>query len=107
MNMVYYLKICQYLQEFPCYLLSLLMNLTFWGEGHKFARVVFTGTAKFEMVHMRNNSLNNYLIFVGPLQDDVFDKLLQMITPLNNPEIKELVKKVTNGVPRELMILAQ
>jgi hypothetical protein len=58
------------------------------------------------MVHMRNDQ-DNYLIFVGPLQDDVFDKLLQMSTPLNNPNIKELVKKVTNGVTRKLMNLAR
>ncbi|CAI2168627.1 18817_t:CDS:2 [Funneliformis geosporum] len=90
------------------HLLSPLMNLNFWGESFNHARVVFTGTAhaKYEIVHMKNGQ-SNYLIYVGPLQKDVFDKLLQMNTLLNKPGIRKAEKKVTNCVPRELMLLAK
>ncbi|RHZ57822.1 hypothetical protein Glove_383g8 [Diversispora epigaea] len=68
-------------------ILGPLMNLNYWGEHYKFAR--------------------ECMIFVGPIQSDVFDELLQLHSVLKEPSIKEEVKKVTNCVPREVMHLVK
>ncbi|CAG8642695.1 7392_t:CDS:1, partial [Diversispora eburnea] len=90
-------------------ILNPLMNLPYWGEHYKGVRVIFTGTAhaKYERTHMQNGQREWWIIYVGPLQDDVFDALLQMHPILKIPSIKEEVKKVTNCVPRELIHLAE
>ncbi|RHZ86862.1 hypothetical protein Glove_43g17 [Diversispora epigaea] len=86
-----------------------LMSLPYWGEHFKGVRVIFTGTshAKYEGTHMQNGQREWWIIYVGPLQDDVFDALLQMHPILKIPSIKEEVKKVTNCVPRELIHLVK
>ncbi|RHZ57881.1 hypothetical protein Glove_382g60 [Diversispora epigaea] len=90
-------------------ILNPLMNLPYWGEHYKGVRVIFTGTAhaKYERTHMQNGQREWWIIYVGPLQDDIFDALLQMHPILKIPSIKEKVKKVTNCVPRELIYLAE
>ncbi|KAF0534967.1 hypothetical protein F8M41_009759 [Gigaspora margarita] len=90
-------------------LLSPLMNLSFWGEHHKFVCVIFTGTAhaRYETEYMKNGQSEFWVIYVGPLQSDVFDILLQMHPVLKTQGIKEEAKKFTNCVPRELMYLGE
>jgi hypothetical protein len=68
--------------------LAPLKSLTSWGEARKGARVIFTGTAhaKYEKVYMENGQSVWWVIYVGPLSDGVFDKLLG-IHPLLNKEI--------------------
>ncbi|KAF0403451.1 hypothetical protein F8M41_009230 [Gigaspora margarita] len=90
-------------------LLIPLMNLSFWGEHYKFVRVIFTGTAhaRYEMEYMKNGQSEFWVIYVGPLQSDVFDILLQMHPVLRIQGIKEEAKKVTNCVPRELIYLVE
>ncbi|RHZ75625.1 hypothetical protein Glove_212g118 [Diversispora epigaea] len=85
------------------------MSLLYWGEGYKGIRVIFTGIAhaKYEGTYMQESQREWWMIYVGPLQDDVFDALLQLHPILKIPGIKEEVKKVTNCVPRELMHLAE
>ncbi|RHZ82057.1 hypothetical protein Glove_114g216 [Diversispora epigaea] len=91
------------------HLLSPLMNLNFWGEHYKFARVIFTGTAhaRFEREYMKNGQYEFWVIYVGPLQSNVFDILLQLHPVLRIQGIKEEAKKVTNCVPRELIYLVE
>jgi hypothetical protein len=88
-------------------ILSPLKNLNYWGEHYKLARVIFTGTAKYEREHIKDGHKQECIIFVGPLQSDVFDELLQLYHILNEPSIKEETKKVTNCVPREAIHLAK
>ncbi|RHZ81939.1 hypothetical protein Glove_116g8 [Diversispora epigaea] len=84
-----------------------LMNLNYWGEHYKISRVIFTGTAhaKYEREHIKNGHKQKCMIFVGPIQSDVFDELMQLHSVLKEPNIKEEAKKVTNCVPRELLHL--
>ncbi|CAG8622299.1 4180_t:CDS:2 [Ambispora gerdemannii] len=91
------------------HLLSPLMNLNFWGEHYKFARVIFTGTAhaRYEREYMKNGQYEFWVIYVGPLQSNVFDILLQLHPVLRIQGIKEEAKKVTNYVPRELIYLVE
>ncbi|RUP45519.1 hypothetical protein BC936DRAFT_148062 [Jimgerdemannia flammicorona] len=88
-------------------ILAPLKILTWWGENYNGVRVILTGTAhaKFERVHMENAQMLFWVIFVGPLSDNVFDKLLDMHSLLKMASIKEEIKKVTNCVPRELIYL--
>jgi hypothetical protein len=87
--------------------LAPLMNLNYWGE--HLTRVVFTGTAhaKYERIYVKNGHKQEVMILVGPIQSDVFDKLLLLHHVLKEPRIKEEVKRVTNCVPRELVHLAK
>ncbi|CAG8706855.1 4589_t:CDS:1, partial [Acaulospora morrowiae] len=89
------------------HLLSPLMNLNFWGEKYKFARVIFTGTAhaKYEREYLKNGQHEFWVIYVGPLQSNSFDILLQLHPILSIQGIKEDAKRVTNCVPRELIYL--
>ncbi|CAI2179629.1 19057_t:CDS:2, partial [Funneliformis geosporum] len=91
------------------HLLSPLMNLNFWGEHYKFARVIFTGTAhaRYERECMKNGQYEFWVIYVGPLQSNVFDILLQLHPVLRIQGIKEEAKKITNCVPRELIYLVE
>ncbi|CAI2189216.1 11414_t:CDS:2 [Funneliformis geosporum] len=91
------------------HLLSPLMNLNFWGEHYKFARVIFTGTAhaRYEREYMKNGQYEFWVIYVGPLQSNVFDILLQLHPVLRIQGIKEEAKKITNCVPRELIYLVE
>jgi hypothetical protein len=84
-----------------------LKNLNYWGEQYKHARVIFTGIAhaKYEREYVNNGTKQRSMIFVGPLQDNVFDLLLDMDMVLKEPSIRAEVKKVTNCVPREAMYL--
>ncbi|KAF0498169.1 hypothetical protein F8M41_020602 [Gigaspora margarita] len=90
-------------------LLTPLMDLNFWREHYKFVRVIFTGTAhaKYEREYMKNGQSLFWVIYVGPLQSDVFDILLQMHPVLRIQGIKEETIKVTNCVPRELIYLVE
>ncbi|GBC04861.1 hypothetical protein RclHR1_05900008 [Rhizophagus clarus] len=88
-------------------LLSPLMNINYWAQHHKLARVVFTGTAhaKYEREHMINGTKQECLIFVGPLESNIFDELLELHPALNELSIKKEVKRITNCVPCELVHL--
>ncbi|RHZ77025.1 hypothetical protein Glove_186g164 [Diversispora epigaea] len=89
--------------------LSPLMNLNYWGEHYKFSRVIFTGIAhaKYEGELIKKGYKQKCMIFVGPIQSDIFDELLQLHSVLKKPNIKKEVKKVTNCVTRELLRLVE
>ncbi|GES93088.1 hypothetical protein GLOIN_2v1482214 [Rhizophagus clarus] len=91
------------------HLLSPLMNLNFWGESYKFARVILTGTAhaRYEREYIKNGQYEFWVIYVGLLQSSIFDILLQLHPVLKIQGIKEEAKKVTNYVPRELIYLVK
>ncbi|RIB07944.1 hypothetical protein C2G38_2212947 [Gigaspora rosea] len=74
-----------------------LMNLNFWGEQCKFVRVILTGTsyARYEMGYMKYDQSEFWVIFVGPLQSDIFDILLQLHPVLKIQSIKEETKKIS------------
>ncbi|GJJ74326.1 hypothetical protein EMPS_06684 [Entomortierella parvispora] len=88
-------------------ILNQLMQLAAWRETSRGARVVLTGTAhaKFERQYVRSD-MWQWLEFVTPLSDTVFDKLLHMDPMLSRPAIKDKVKEITNRVPRELVNMA-
>ncbi|CAG8621823.1 12750_t:CDS:2 [Ambispora gerdemannii] len=89
------------------HILKPLMNLTFWAEHYKGVRIILTGTAhaKYEMIYMKNGQSKWWMIYVAPLENNVFDMLLQMHPLLSKQGIKEEAIKVTNCMPRELMYL--
>ncbi|KAF9956630.1 hypothetical protein BGZ65_002554 [Modicella reniformis] len=89
-------------------LLNPLMQLAAWRETSTGARVVLTGTshARFENKYVKSD-MRDWLEYVGPLSDTVFDKLLDMNPILSRPEIRDQVKEITNCVPRELIKMAQ
>ncbi|KAF9112331.1 hypothetical protein BGX27_003540 [Mortierella sp. AM989] len=89
-------------------LLAPLINLTDWAQDRNGARVVFTGTAHagYER-HYITSDISDWLEFVTPLSDFIFDKLLAMIPALARDTIKREMKKITNKVPRELIKLAE
>lgn len=89
--------------------LNAFMSLNYWGESYKNARVIFTGTAhaKYEKKHVSNGTKQKSVIYVGPLQEDVFDLLLDMHEVMKEQDIKVEVKKVTNCVPREALHLIE
>ncbi|KAI7816778.1 hypothetical protein BC939DRAFT_497157 [Gamsiella multidivaricata] len=83
-----------------------LMQLAAWRENSRGARVVMAGTAeKFER-HCIKNDMWNWLEYVTPLSDTIFDKLLDMDAILSRAAIREQVKKTTNRAPRELVSMA-
>jgi len=88
--------------------LTPLMLLNAWNEERKGARVVLTGTAhaKFEQEYLKNG-MQQWLEFVTPLSDNIFDKLLNMNSILSRLTISNKVKKITNNVPRELVKMAK
>ncbi|CAG8596717.1 4921_t:CDS:2, partial [Funneliformis mosseae] len=95
------------------HLLSPLMNLTFWAEHYKGVRVIFTGIshAKYEMKYMKNGQNIWWVIYISPLEDNVFDILLVTHPLLKKSGIKEKVKEATNCIPHvrtdQLLNLAQ
>ncbi|RIB04574.1 hypothetical protein C2G38_2222008 [Gigaspora rosea] len=80
------------------HLLNPLMQLNFWGKQCKFVCVIFTRIvhAKYEKEYMINGQFQFWVIYVGPLQSNVFDILLQMHPVLRIQGIKEEAKKVNN-----------
>ncbi|KAG0041779.1 hypothetical protein BGZ83_001320 [Gryganskiella cystojenkinii] len=92
-------------KKFP--ILNPLMQLAAWRETSQGARVVLTGTAhaKFERQYVKSD-MWDWLEFVTPLSDIVFDRLLHLDKVLSRTAIKDLVKTITNRVPRELVNLA-
>ncbi|KAK3821776.1 MAG: hypothetical protein J3Q66DRAFT_334266 [Benniella sp.] len=89
-------------------LLNPLMKLGAWKETSAGTRVVLVGTAhaRFEMEYVKSD-MWNWLEYVGPLSDTVFDKLLDMNPILSGTMIREQVKETTNRVPRELIKMAE
>jgi len=92
-----------------------LKNLNFWDEIMSGTRVVFTGTAhaQFEKVYLQSG-MQKWVIYVGPLSPEVFDQLLNAVfsslhltVRAYTSTIKEEVLRITNRVPRELIILAE
>ncbi|KAF9197882.1 hypothetical protein BGZ59_005052, partial [Podila verticillata] len=81
-----------------------LSSYHWWGEDAKGSRVIFTGPAhaKFEMEVLDESYRPRSVVFVGPLSETVFLKLLYTYPRLNRLEIKDEVKAITNRVPREL-----
>ncbi|KAF9982961.1 hypothetical protein BGZ65_002328 [Modicella reniformis] len=79
-----------------------------WKEECKWSRVVFTGIAysEYEMERLDDSYKWESLLFVGPLSERVFLKLLDTYPNLNLPEIKNEVKAITNCVPGELVHLS-
>ena len=93
-------------ERFP--FLNPLKNLNYWEARCDHARVIFTGTAHANYERsIKNGNRQKCIIFVGPLQEDVFDLLLNMHEVLKEQSIKVEVKKVTNCVPREAMYLVE
>ncbi|CAG8501125.1 14816_t:CDS:1, partial [Acaulospora colombiana] len=90
-------------------ILGPLKNLTFWGEHYKSVRVIFSGIThdKYEAIYIKDGMRQWWVIYVTPLEDDVFDMLLKMHPLLSKPGIKEEAITVTNCVPRELMYLVK
>ena len=88
--------------------LAHLSSYAMWGESAKGSRVIFTGTAhaKYEMTVLEESYRKNYVVFVGPLSETVFLKLLNTYPRLSTLAIKEKVIKITNCVPRELVYLS-
>ena len=82
------------------------MNLTAWREDAAGARVILTGTAhaKFERKYL-GNGMHDWIEFVGPLPENIFDSLLRLHPFLGRTAIAPKVKKIVNCVPRELMNL--
>ncbi|KAF9351124.1 hypothetical protein BGX26_010794 [Mortierella sp. AD094] len=89
--------------------LNPLSAFSWWSDEYKGSRVIFTGTAhaKYEMTYLEENYRPASVIFVGPLSEDIFSKLLERYPRLNGEDVKEQVRKVTNCVPRELVRLAK
>ncbi|KAF9369436.1 hypothetical protein CPC16_004504 [Podila verticillata] len=88
-------------------ILNPLMQLAAWRETSRGARVVLTGTAhaKFERQYVRND-MWDWMEYVTPLSDVVFNELLNMDAVLSRPAIEDQVKEITNRVPRELVNMA-
>ncbi|KAG0003003.1 hypothetical protein BGZ65_002134 [Modicella reniformis] len=88
--------------------LNPLQSFHWWGEDAKWTRVIFTGTshAKYEMESLEETYRATSLVFVRPLSERVFLKLLDTHPHLNLPEIKDEVKAITNYVPQELVRLS-
>jgi hypothetical protein len=57
-----------------------LMHLNYWKVSCKGVCVIFMGTthAKYEKEYITDNQSKLWIIFVNPLQSDVFDALLEM-----------------------------
>ncbi|CAG8519393.1 1075_t:CDS:2 [Funneliformis mosseae] len=72
-----------------------LKNLNFWEEKAAESRVIFTSTAhaKFEKTYLIN--------------EEAFDKLLNLHPFLKKPSIATKVKRIVNCVPRELIYFAK
>jgi hypothetical protein len=95
--------------------LESLKNLNFWDEAMSGTRVILTGTAhaKFEKIYLKNG-MQKYVVYVGPLSLKVFNQLLNAVFSNLHPTvrnylstIREEVLRITNRVPRELIILAE
>ncbi|RUS34164.1 hypothetical protein BC938DRAFT_482179, partial [Jimgerdemannia flammicorona] len=88
-------------------ILDSLTNLNWWNQENG-TRVVLTGTAhaKFEKKYLRSD-MEDCVIFVGPLSQTVFDKLLWLHPELRNPDNAVKVREITNCVPRELVRLVK
>ncbi|PKY15211.1 hypothetical protein RhiirB3_427369 [Rhizophagus irregularis] len=70
------------------HILKLLMNLTYWSENSLGARVVLTGTAHAKFVKSYLiNGMNDWIEFVGPLPEDIFDSLLKLHPTLGDGEL--------------------
>ncbi|KAF9958522.1 hypothetical protein BGZ65_001377 [Modicella reniformis] len=84
--------------------LNPLSDFHFWLEDYRGAHVIFTGTAdaKYEMKVLDASYLPKLQVFVGPLSDEVFSKMLTSHPRWNTPAIMDRVKELTNCVPREL-----
>src|SRR5687767_4533252 len=67
------------------HILKPLMNLTYWSESSLRTRVVLTGMAhtKFEKKYLING-MNDWVEFVGPLPENIFDSLLNLHPILGN-----------------------
>ncbi|UZO28768.1 uncharacterized protein OCT59_022280 [Rhizophagus irregularis] len=64
------------------------MNLTYWSENSLGARVVLTGTAHAKFVKKYLiNGMNDWIEFVGPLPEDIFDSLLKLHPTLGDGEL--------------------
>ncbi|CAG8547644.1 234_t:CDS:2 [Acaulospora colombiana] len=87
-------------------ILSPLMQLDAWNDEMKGCCVILSGTAhaKYEREYIRDD-LSERLIFITPLSDNIFEKLLSMNDILKSlsPEIRNIIKEITNNVPRELL----
>ncbi|KAF9340927.1 hypothetical protein BGX26_008828, partial [Mortierella sp. AD094] len=86
-----------------------LMDLASWTNGNLGSRLILTGTAhaKYELKVMepsfRCDSMT--VVFVGPLSELVFMKLLESVPNLSFADYK-VIENITNRVPRELMYLS-
>lgn len=86
-----------------------LSSFHWWGELAKGCRLFFTGTAhaKYEMTILDASYRQESVVYVGPLSNLLFSKLLDTYPRLTTPGIKEEVTRITNRVPRELMHLIE
>ncbi|KAG0254747.1 hypothetical protein BGZ95_005940, partial [Linnemannia exigua] len=88
--------------------LVFLSSFNMWGELNKGTRLIFTETAhaKYEMTILPESYRSDSVVFVGPLSENVFSKLLDMHLPLAAPTIQKQVTEITGRVPRELVHLS-
>jgi hypothetical protein len=94
--------------------MGFLESLNFWDMDKNGTRVVLTGTdVRFEKVHIKNG-MQSWVVYVGPLSSKIFDKLMDEVFLHFDPAvrdfmsiIKEELARITNCVPRELIILAK
>ncbi|KAG0378734.1 hypothetical protein BGX24_002966 [Mortierella sp. AD032] len=65
-----------------------------------------TAHAKYEMKILHSSFLPTSVVYVGPLSENVFSKLLDTYPTLAAPAIQKQVTEITGRVPRELMHLS-
>lgn len=88
-------------------ILNPLMQLATWSETSRGAQVVLTSMvhAKFERQYVKSD-MWQWLEFVTPLSDTIFDKLLHMDAILLKAVIEGQVKEITNCIPHKLVNMA-
>ncbi|KAF9420714.1 hypothetical protein BGZ76_004057 [Entomortierella beljakovae] len=84
-------------------------DLASWSNDSVGSCLVLTGTAhaKYELTYMERSYRDDSVtvVFVGPLSEEVFPKLVEDVMNLSPAAIGDLIL-ATNRVPRELMLLS-
>jgi hypothetical protein len=92
-----------------------LESLNFWDMDKNGTRVVLTGTAhaRFEKVYIKNG-MQGWVVYVGPLSSEIFNKLMDEVFLRFHSTVRNFMSiikgeliRITNCVPRELIILAK
>ncbi|KAF9343328.1 hypothetical protein BGX34_006921, partial [Mortierella sp. NVP85] len=90
-------------ERFPS--LNPLSSFNWWDELNKGTRLIFTGVAhaKYTMTILHDSYRWTSVVYVGPLSENVFSRLLDTYHHLASPTIRKEVTAITNRVPRELV----